>query len=513
MTRASRAFTRAVKNRLPAVAQLKGLSGFNTTNRIGSAVLTGAVGDPAGMNYILCGRITTQVANAYLCDFFLDNTGKGAYIIQDTATSVVGNFGDIGGVFQPSPKYYPAQHLGRDQMLVFGHSGAGGYIDQYAGASGESGAKVGAGKSTSGFQVATSGSSRLTLGCRSSGTGAHTGITLYAIGAYGALTKSQIHAIYDYFYEHGTLPTSFGATHVYNLALDIDAAGGSVPTTILDRVGSAHLSFYAGSAPGGHSVVTNTPDFVHTNVPPPDRDIILAMGDSMTDGRGDAADLATVVPGYEPLDGSMWMLRVPSAGTPYAWAELDEPCGTRDPSIQTACVSPWGLLAWEIKKLTKRQIAVINGGVGSSLSSTWVPGQSNYESFRARFEVACSRRNATLRLVGIYGGPNDALQVSPPDYAANITAMLADIAARCGVTIPVVLHSKLTAYVPTDQSYPSWATTQAAIASLAGSNHLLITPPSPANLEGYNLHHRTDQNYTIALSGLALLRAHSSWWV
>jgi hypothetical protein len=503
----------------PAVSSLVGLSGFNTTNRIGSAALAGP---KDAKTILLAHRVTTQVNAAYLLDY-LEGSGRGWRVWQATATAISSSFAPAAaGTWNESARYYPANYVGKDQVLVAQNPVTSNYIDQWCGNTGESAAKTGAPAACTGFAAATGAAVRFALGCRQNGSAAHTGLTIYAVAAFSAtLTPSEIYEELDFFYENGRFRKTgdaglhVSATNTYNLGEDISAASGSVPSTILDRVGSANLTFYAGSAPGGHSVSTNTPNFAFTNVPPLARDVIIAMGDSMTDGRGNTADFAADAPGYEPLNGMLWMMRQSAVNTgPYDWAELNEPCGTRDASLQDSCVGPWGLLGWEIEKTTGRQTAVINGGVGGSLSSTWVAGQTNYENWINRVAAACSRRNATFRALCIYGGPNDAFQASPPNLQTNIGSLKTNIAARIGA-IPVTVQSRLTADIATDQGvpgstyYPSWATVQGYIAALESADHLLITPPTPANKDG--LHPKVDQNYTLALSAKSALQGHGTW--
>jgi len=228
------------------------------------------------------------------------------------------------------------------------------------------------------------------------------------------------------------------------------------------------------------------------------RDVWLAIGDSMCGGLGETAEEPE---GYPPA-ALLYMCQTAAAGQ----VALTEPCGS------TAGVGPWGMFGWLVSQQTGRETCVINAGIGSSTTAQWVPGQSNYAGALGRLQRAMSRRNTTLRGICVYIGPNDA--VSPtPSWRANTEATLAGLRTWAGKTAaqcPAIV-SKLTAFVPTDTSYPGWAHVQSEIAAIADANHLLITPPSPADREAYNLHHKTAQNYTIAQDALALAMGHASW--
>jgi hypothetical protein len=225
----------------------------------------------------------------------------------------------------------------------------------------------------------------------------------------------------------------------------------------------------------------------------------------MTDGRGDPADLTGELAAYPP-GPDLLMVKTAVAG----FATLSEPCGVT--AVADACVGPWGLLGWLVGIETGRLTCVINTGVGSSTSSQWVPGQANYAAAIGRLERAMSRRNTTFRGFGVYMGPNDALSATPP-WLSNVQSTLAGLRTRIGLTAaqsPAVI-SRLTVDVPTNVSYPGWAHVQSEIEAIADANHLLITPPTPALREAYNLHHTTAQNYAVAQSALAAAMSHGSW--
>lgn len=244
--------------------------------------------------------------------------------------------------------------------------------------------------------------------------------------------------------------------------------------------------------------------FAWSTAPKPVRDVYLAFGDSMTDGRGDIAE-ATV--GYPPA-ALLWMLRTAAGG----YAPLSEPCG-QGPSGPTSCVGPWGQMGWLISQATGRNTAIINTGVGGSTSAQWVPGQTNYASALGRLQRALSREGTRLRGILIYMGPNDAASGATPPWLSNVQSSLAGFRAAAGRTAaqcPAII-SRLTAFVPTDTTYSGWSYVQSQITSIADANHLLVTPPTPADREAFNLHHKTQQNYTLAQSALTALQGHASW--
>jgi len=233
------------------------------------------------------------------------------------------------------------------------------------------------------------------------------------------------------------------------------------------------------------------------------RDVWLAFGDSMTDGRGDIAEAPA---GYVPNDGTLWMCKTAAAGQ----VQLAEPCGQA--ANANAGVGPWGMFGWLVAQETGRETLVINTGVGGSTSSQWVPGQANYANALGRLQRVMSRREMTLRGFLIYMGPNDAVSATP-SWRANVVSSLAGFRAWAGKTpaeCPAII-SRLTAHVPTDVAYPGWAHVQAEIVAIEDADHLVITPPSPADREAYNLHHKTGQNYTIAQSALTAAMSHASW--
>lgn len=233
------------------------------------------------------------------------------------------------------------------------------------------------------------------------------------------------------------------------------------------------------------------------------RDVWFAFGDSMCSGRGTMAEAPT---GYEPA-AYLYMVKTADAGH----AVLDEPCG--DGANDTAGVGPWGMFGWLASLQTGRETCIVNTGIGGSRTDQWVPGQTNYGNALGRLQRAMSRRDTTLRGILVYIGPNDAAFSATPAWLSNVQSTLAGIrtwAGRTAAQCPAII-SRLPAFVPTDTTYSGWSYVQSEIAALADANHLLITPPSPADREAYNLHHKTGQNYTIAQSALALAMAHASW--
>jgi hypothetical protein len=233
------------------------------------------------------------------------------------------------------------------------------------------------------------------------------------------------------------------------------------------------------------------------------RDVYLAFGDSMCAGRG---NIAEVPAGYPPASG---LFAVKDAAIGHA--VLVEPTGDA-PGGAAAGVGPWGMLGWLIQQQTGRETCVVNTGVGSTTSSQWVPGQTNYINAIGRLGRALSREGTVLRGIFCYMGPNDAVSATPP-WLANVQSILAGFrtyAGRTAAQAPAII-SRLTTQVPTDTSYPGWSYVQSAITSIADANHVLITPPSPATREAYFLHHTAAQNYAVAQSALTALMSHASW--
>lgn len=234
------------------------------------------------------------------------------------------------------------------------------------------------------------------------------------------------------------------------------------------------------------------------------RDIVLLWGDSNADGKSDAAGAPV---GYPPAS-LLYMCKTAAAGQ----VVLAEPCGQA--AAASSGMGPGGLFGWRMTLATGRECCVINAGVGSSTSAQWVPGQANYAAAVGRLQRALSRRDTTIRAILVYIGLNNAILGSPPDLTANVQATLAGLRAIAGKTaaqLPAAI-SRLPADVPTDQAYPSHATVQTQINALADANHLLITPPTPADRPSDNgVHHGPTQNDTIAQQWLTALMGHASW--
>lgn len=231
--------------------------------------------------------------------------------------------------------------------------------------------------------------------------------------------------------------------------------------------------------------------------PKPPMDVYLAWGDSMCDGRGDIADAPD---GYEPASG-LWMVKTAAAG----YAALAEPCGQA--AGASAGVGPWGLFGWLASLETGRDTCIVNAGVGSSLTSAWVPGQTNYNNALGRLQRAMSRRETTLRGILVYIGPNDSAGVPEPDWLGNVQSTLSGVRTWAGKTAAQLpcIYVRLAA-----SDSGTWAATvRADQDALEDANHLMVTPPSPPDLDG--VHHKTGQNYTIAQAALALAMGHASW--
>lgn len=227
------------------------------------------------------------------------------------------------------------------------------------------------------------------------------------------------------------------------------------------------------------------------------RDVWIAWGDSMCDGRGDIADAPV---GYEPAS-LLYMCKTAAAGQ----VALVEPCGQAASSA--AGVGPWGLFGWLASLETGRETCIINAGVGSSLTSAWVPGQANYANALGRLQRVMSRRSTTLRGILCYIGPNDANQVSEPNWIENVQSTLSGIRTWAGKTAAQCpcIYVRLAA----GGSGTWWATVTADQDALEDADHLMVTPPTPPDLDG--VHHETGQNYTIAQDALALAMGHASW--
>ncbi|HEY3499314.1 MAG TPA: sialate O-acetylesterase [Polyangiaceae bacterium] len=505
----------------PAVSQVTGITGFNTSNLLRTAALAGPQGNAAGFTIVVAFRVDTQVNGGNIVEF-LDGV-RGGRIYQDTATTLLGEYGNGVSAFIKAPPYRPAggtgraTDVGRDQIVAFTYNA--GYVHGWAGQIGESLQKVGKGTTTSAYVAPTTGTCRTCIGARQNGTAAHTGITIYSITQHTSPTNAKLYALADFFYANGRFPVTgdpelpAGTTNTYNFATDIANNGGTIPTTILDRVGSANMTFSLGNTTG-FSVDTNTHDPVYTNVPPAASDLVIAAGDSMTDGRGDPADLATVFPAYPPTSGRVKMVKA-KTGQPYFYENIAEPSGAT--VVTNACVGPFGMMTDLLSTQSSRGGRFANGGAGGTTSSQWVPGNAIYEAFRGQYEVAASSRNVTFRLLALYIGPNDAnAAVSAASYNANLDALIADVTTILGAP-PLIVQFQLTVAVPTAPLYTAtsteWNVIKGAIAGRAAANYLIVQSTT-ATREPQLLHHTTAENYTNAQAAVAVITTHGTWpWV
>lgn len=225
-----------------------GGGGFDTTNLLGSAAGGGYRGNVNGFTAATLVRINSQVNGGHI-NSYLDGSGKGYYFQQDSATTVRFICGNLAGnAHVSSPAYSPAADLGDIVLLVGRHTGTAGLISLWA-----ADVKVGADVATTGYSL-PSAALRHNIGTRNNGTGAHTGIDIFAWGGWDiALSDSQIHDLYDSVRTTGKLPTDITGTPsdtamICNVADAV--AGASFPSPIPSTVGAASFSVYSGAASG-----------------------------------------------------------------------------------------------------------------------------------------------------------------------------------------------------------------------------------------------------------------------
>lgn len=239
--RGSRRGHRSRGGSTPLVSLVGGRS-FNTSDRMGSALGGSFRGLTTGHTIACLFRIDTQVDQGVLLDY-LDTSGKGWGLSQYSATELRWRNANAAGTdwFYSAP-YYPAADLGKVQLSILTYGGGATSISHWAGDE-----KVGADVTVDGYTLPQT-SFRMTIGARSGGSAAHTGATVFGVGAWNrALTDAEIHYLYAYVAATGRLPPASigGEANIYNFA---SVTGSSFPSTLVDEVGGSNLTVYVGSA-------------------------------------------------------------------------------------------------------------------------------------------------------------------------------------------------------------------------------------------------------------------------
>jgi hypothetical protein len=232
---------------------MHGGTGWDVNNRLMTAQGGGYRGNVAGFTAACVFRINTQVTSAYLVDY-LDSSGKGYGLFQDTATTLTWRSAKAAGNdWWVSAKYSPAPDLGKVQLSVMTYSGAGGWLTHWC-----SNEKVGADVATDGY-VLPQTTIRQSIGVRGIGANAHTGADIFCWGAWGrVLTDAEIHGLYATVASTGKLPLGIsGQAQICNVTDNVTTA--AFPSTIVDQVGGSNFTFVTGVASGVDLVTLTGP--------------------------------------------------------------------------------------------------------------------------------------------------------------------------------------------------------------------------------------------------------------
>lgn len=218
---------------------------WDTTNRMRAPAGQQYKGNAAGHTVAVLVRFDSQVVEAPLIDF-LDATGKGLDVRQNTSTTVVWRNAKASGAdWWVSAPYTPAPDIGKLVMLVMVYTGPGGFIEHWA-----NDEKVGADTAADGY--VQSGSITAAIACFKNGTFPHTGLRWFGCGGWDRVfTPAEVHALYDTVAATGQIPLGL-ANQSLIINVTADAVPPSFPSTLRNLVtpGTGDFTFVTGSAAG-----------------------------------------------------------------------------------------------------------------------------------------------------------------------------------------------------------------------------------------------------------------------
>lgn len=214
----------------------------------------------------------------------------------------------------------------------------------------------------------------------------------------------------------------------------------------------------------------------------------MGLGDSEMDGRGLLEDAPV---GYPPTDGSLLMVKDPAAGA----VPLQEPL-----SHAWQRMGPLGLFGW--KRLaavdSETSVCVVNGGVGGSKSSEYLPGSGHFNNLVAKARAALNVNGASLAGIVLFNGLNDATVSPAPDWEANSAATIAALKQELGDAPVFVVRYPAT--VPLGGGpYPSHAELRDVIGSASFADEVIDAPEGPF-VEAEKVHLATSANEVVAES-------------
>ncbi len=259
MTRNLKFSTRSVKPAVGTpVTTLIGGSGWDSTNFLGTGNDLGLRGATTGFWAAWLFTHNAVPSTSQYPFTFFDGSGKG-WLWYSAASNGVFNFscGNLSSAFIASPTHsLISGNIGKIQLLVGVFTGAGGFVRQYA-----SNAEIGSGTATSGYTLPGSGSSLYcSLGTRNNNAGGvpATDFTIFGCAGGNAVPSAgEITQLYADVKALGDIaPISGKTNNLYSVKQDFVSG---FPNGLLDKSGSANMTFRGGLASGIDIVTTSNP--------------------------------------------------------------------------------------------------------------------------------------------------------------------------------------------------------------------------------------------------------------
>lgn len=231
----------------PAPLTMYGGSGWDSTNRLGTAIGAGLRGAAAGFWDAALVRVDTQSGTDKFAVATFDSTGKGMVTSTvDGWGTVRFRCGDLAGTgFINSPSdTIAAGDVGKVDLWVGVHTGAGGLVRLWT-----KRVQVGAGTATTGYTVPNPATYRCEIGSWSAGSFPASGLTVFGrVGGVGVPSQAEIEALYDAVKLAGDLVAIPGKTdHLYSVKQDVVAG---FPNGLTDRSGTDNMTFWNGASTG-----------------------------------------------------------------------------------------------------------------------------------------------------------------------------------------------------------------------------------------------------------------------
>lgn len=220
-----------------------GGSGWDVTNRLGTATGAGLRGDAAGFWDAILVRVDTQSGTDKFALATFDALGGGFCISSVDGWGSVRARGGTGGGYTSSPTHtIPAGDVGKVDLWVIVVTPA--LVRLWTGR-----AEEGAGTAFAGYG-ALAASARCEVGQWGAGNFACSGLTIFGrAGGVGIPTDGQIQTLYDDCKTAGDIAQIAGMTdHLYSVAQDV--SGATFPNGLTDQVGGDNMTFWNGASSG-----------------------------------------------------------------------------------------------------------------------------------------------------------------------------------------------------------------------------------------------------------------------